>query len=83
MSTTMHNGFSTWTSTSNDIVLFKGASGQWQFDHKIEVLPYFLEVTGSVNKVDCPSARQWAALLYTFPIQIESLDGLFMSFGHL
>ena len=36
MSSTIHNGHSIWESTVNDMVLFKGTSGAWQFDRTIE-----------------------------------------------
>ena len=71
MSSTMHNGHSTWESALNDIVLFKGTSGAWQFDQTIES-----DTENAVNG-DCPSSALLG--LHTFPVQIASQDGLFMS----
>ena len=54
MSSTMHNGHSTWESTLNDMVLFKGTSGAWQLDRTIE------SETEYADDGDCPSSAQWA-----------------------
>ena len=67
MSSTMHNGHSTWKSALNDIVLFKGTSGAWQFDQTIES-----DIENDENG-DCPSSAQ----LGLFSVQIASQDGLF------
>ena len=75
MSSTMHNGHSTWKSTSSDIVLFKGIYGTWQFDQTIES-----DTENAVNG-DCPSSALLG--LHTFPVQIASQDGLFMSKTYL
>ena len=71
----MHNDHPTWESTSNDILLFKGTSGAWQFDQTIE------SDTESADNGDCPSSAQWASHIRvsTFPVQIASQDGSFMS----
>ena len=71
ISSTMHNGHSTWKSALNDIVLFKGTSGAWQFDQTIES-----DIENDENG-DCPSSALLG--LHTFPVQIASQDGLFMS----
>ena len=63
----MHNGYSTWESTLNDFVLFKGTSGAWQFDRTIE------SETVNADNGDCPSSAQLAFI----PVQIASQDGLF------
>ena len=63
----MHNGHSTWESTLNDMVLFKGTSGAWQFDRTIE------SETVNADNGDCPSSAQLAFI----PVQIASQDGLF------
>ena len=76
MSSTMHNGHSTWKSTSNDIVLFKGTSGAWQFDRAIE------SDTENADNVDCPSSARLGLLVYTFPVQIAPQDGLVRSSKH-
>ena len=68
MSTTMHNGHSTWESTVNDMVLFKGTSGSWQFDRTIE------SDIENDNIGDCPGSAQMG--LHTFPVQIASQDGM-------
>jgi len=70
-SSTMHNGHSTWKSTSNDtsLMLFKAASGAWQIDQTIE------SDTENDHHGDCPSSAQ----LGLFPVQIASQDGLFIS----
>ena len=73
MSSTMHNSHSTWESTSNDIVLFKGTSGAWQFDQTIE------SDTENADNGDCPSSARLGLLVYTFPVQIAPQDGSFMS----
>ena len=67
MSTTMHNGHSTWESTVNDMVLFKGTSEFWQFDRTIE------SDTENNDIGNCPDSAQMG--LHTFPVQIESQDG--------
>ena len=69
MSSTIHNGHSTWESTLNDMVLFKGTSGAWQFDRTIE------SETVNADNGDCPSSALLG--LHTFPVQIASQDGLF------
>ena len=71
MSSTMHNGHSTWKSTSSDIVLFKGTCGAWQFDQTIE------SDTENADNGDCPSSALLG--LHTFPVRIAPQDGLFMS----
>ena len=71
MSSTMHNGHSTWESTSNALVLFKGTSGAWQVDQTIE------SETVNADNGDCPSSAQWAQI--RTPVQIASQDGSFMS----
>ena len=73
MSSTMHNGHSTWKSTLSDIALFKGTSGAWQFDHTIQ------SDTENADNGDCPSSAEWASQVRTFPVQIASQDGLFIS----
>ena len=71
----MHNGHATWESILNDLVLFKAASGAWQFDRTVE------SDTENDENGDCPSSAQWASHIRvsTFPVQIASQDGLFMS----
>ena len=66
-SLTMHNDHPTWESTSNDILLFKGTSGAWQFDQTIE------SDTENADNGDCPNSAQ----LGLFSVQIASQDGLF------
>ena len=73
MSSTMHNGHSTWESTLNDLLLFKAASGAWQFDRTIE------SDTEYADNGDCPSSAQLASQICTFPVQIAAQDGLSMS----
>ena len=75
MSSTMHNGHSTWESTSNEMVLFKGTSGAWYFDRTIK------RNTGNYDSDDCPGKTELA--LHTFPVRIASQGGLFMSFRQL
>ena len=65
MSTTMHNGHSTWESTLNDMVLFKGTSGSWHFDRTIE------SYTENDDIGNCPDSAE----LDLFPVQIASQDG--------
>ena len=71
MSATMHNDHPTWESTLNEMVLFKGTSGAWQFDRTIE------SDTENDHHGDCPSSALLG--LHTFPVQIASQNGLFMS----
>ena len=75
MSSTVHNGHSTWESTLNDMVLFKGTSGAWQFDRTIE------SDTVNAYNGDCPSSAQWAQI--RTPVQIASQDGLISSSRYL
>ena len=75
MSSTMHNGHSTWESTSNDLVLFKETSGAWQIDRTIESE---IEIA---DDGDCPSSAQWARI--RTPVQIASQDGLISSSRYL
>ena len=77
MSSTMHNGHSTWESTSNDMVLFKATSGAWQFDRTVE------GGTEVADSADCPSSAQWASLLRTFPVQIAPQTGMIISSRYL
>ena len=72
MSSTMHNGHSTWESTSNALVLFKGTSGAWQVDQTTE------SESEDDENGDCPSSAQ----LMLFSVQIASQDGLFRSTGY-
>lgn len=65
----MHNGHSTWK--SNDMVLFKGAYGNWQFDRMIK------NDTENDDDGECPSSTMLMSHTRTFPVEIESLDGLF------
>ena len=65
MSSTMYNGHSTWESTLNDMMLFKGTSGSWQFDRTIE------SDTENDDIGNCPDSAEMAL----FPVQIESQDG--------
>ena len=72
MSATMHNGHSTWKSTSNEVVLLKSTSGAWQLDRTVEndiVHDYY---------GDCQSSTKRALI----PLRIESQDGLIMSSRH-
>ena len=75
MSSTVHNGHSTWESTSNDLVLFKETSGAWRFDRRVE------SNADNHDNGDCPTSAQLG--LYTFPVQIESQNGLFMPIRYL
>ena len=70
-SMTMHNGHSTWESTLDNMVMFKGTCGVWQFGQTAE------DKTENDDTDDCPSGTQWA--LSTFSIQINSQDGMFLS----
>ena len=72
ISSTMHNGHSTWESLSNDMVLFKGTNGAWQFDLTVE------SDTENDDNGDCPSSAQLAL----FPVQIAAQDGMIISRGH-
>ena len=69
MSSTMHNGHSTWESMLNDLVLFKAASGAWQLDRTVE------SESENADDGDCPSSAQLASRICTFPVKIASQDG--------
>ena len=73
MSSTVHNGHSTWESTLNGMVLFKGTSGAWQFDRTIE------SDTENDDNGDCPSSAKLGLHTRTFSVQIAPQDGLFMT----